>query len=92
MWTLLSFTSRFDVKYLETALGEHQPKMPGEKTDEEKQLIREAQLARAKLRRGKMLQCLQDRLSKGKEAKGMGKSKARPLNHKQLQILQEYSR
>ena len=33
---------------------------------------------------------LQERLSQGNEAKGKGKRKARPLNPKQLRVLQEY--
>ena len=47
-------------------------------------------MARARLRRGKMLEALQKKLSQGKEAKGKGKRKARPLNPKQLRVLQEY--
>ena len=40
MWTLLSFTGRFDADYLQDAInkGKQQPpRMPGEKTKEEKQ-------------------------------------------------------
>ena len=64
--------------------------MPGERTEEQKQQVRDAQMGRARLRRGAMLERLQERLSQGNEAKGMGKRKARLLNPKQLQILQEY--
>ena len=37
-----------------------------------------------------MLERLQERLSQGNEDKGKGKRKARPLNPKQLRVLQEY--
>ena len=33
---------------------------------------------------------LQERLTQGNKAKGKGKSKARPLNPKQLRVLQDY--
>ena len=64
--------------------------MPGERTEEQKQQTRDAQMGRARLRRGAMLERLQERLSQGNEAKGKGKRKARPLNPKQLRVLQEY--
>ena len=59
-------------------------------TEQQKQQVRDAQMGRARLRRGAMLERLQERLSQGNEAKGKGKRKARLLNPKQLQILQEY--
>ena len=64
--------------------------MPGERTEKQKQQVRDAQMGRARLRRGAMLERLQERLSQGNEAKGKGKRKARPLNPKQQQIWQEY--
>ena len=79
MWTLLSFTGCFDVAFLEDAIAKgakNPPRMPGERTDKEKAQIRDAQMARASLRRGKMLQRLQKKLSQGEEAKGKGKRKA----------------
>ena len=93
MWTLLSFTGCFDVDFLEEAItkgAKAPPKMPGERTEEQKQQVRDAQMGRARLRRGAMLERLQERLSQGNEAKGKGKRKARPLNPKQQQIWQEY--
>ena len=93
MWTLLSFTGRFDVAFLENAIARGAkvpPRMPGEKTQQQKQQVRDAQMGRARLRRGAMLERLQERLSQGNKAKGKGKRKARPLNPKQLRVLQEY--
>ena len=97
MWTLLSFTGRFDVTFLEDSIARgakgrisSNPRMPGETTVEQKQQVRDAQMARASLRRGAMLERLQERLSRGNEAKGKGKKKARTLNPKQLRVLQEY--
>ena len=93
MWTLLSFTGRFDVEFLEDAIakGAKGPAtMPGERTQQEHQRTLDAQMARARLRRGAMLERLQERLSQGNEAKGKGKRKARPLNPEQQQLLQEY--
>ena len=93
MWTLLSFTGRFDADFLEQAIAKGAkapPSMPGEKTEDAKQKSRDAQMARARLRRGAMLERLQERLSQGNEAKGKGKREARPLNPKQLRVLQEY--
>ena len=93
MWTLLSFTGRFDVAFLENAIArgaKGPPRMPGERTEQQKQQVRDAQMGRARLRRGAMLERLQERLSHGNKAKGKGKRKARPLNPKQLRVLQEY--
>ena len=93
MWTLLSFTGRFDVAFLENAIArgaKEPPTMPGERTEQQKQQVRDAQMGRARLRRGAMLERLQERLSQGSEAKGKGKRKAMPLNPKQLRVLQEY--
>ena len=94
MWTLLSFTGRFDVAFLEDAIArgaKAPPRMPGERTEQQKEQVRDAQMARARLRRGKMLERLQERLSQGEEAKGKGKRKAvLSLNPKQLRVLQEY--
>jgi len=89
MWTLLSFTGRFDVAYLEDAIakGAKGPlTMPGERTELQKQQTRDAQMARYRLRRGAMLERLQKRL------KGKGKGEARPLTSKQLRVLQDYHR
>ena len=93
MWTLLSFTGRFDVAFLEDAIArgaKGPPAMPGERTEQQKQKVRDAQMGRARLRRGAMLERLQERLSQCNEAQGKGKRKARPLNPKQLRVLQEY--
>ena len=86
MWTLLSFTGRFDVAYLEEAIArgaKDQSKMAGERTEQQKQQVRDAQLGRARLRRGAMLERLQEKLSQGDKSR-------RPLNPKQLRVLQEY--
>ena len=86
MWTLLSFTGRFDVAYLEEAIARSakgQSKMAGERTEQQKQQVRDAQLGRARLRRGAMLERLQEKLSQGDKSR-------RPLNPKQLRVLQEY--
>ena len=83
MWTLLSFTGRFDVEFLEAAIAkgaQAPPRMPGEKTKEERQKTQNTQLGRARLRRGAMLERLQQRLSQTN----------RQLNPKQLQVLQQY--
>ena len=53
--------------------------MPGERTEQQKQQIRDAQMGRARLRRGAMLERQQE-----------SKRKARPLNRDQLRVLQEY--
>ena len=93
MWTLLSFTGCFDVAFLENSIAKgaaEPPRMPGEKTKQQKQQVRDAQMGRARLRRGAMLERLHERLSQGNKAKGKGKRKARPLNPKQLRDLQEY--
>ena len=80
MWTLLSFTGRFDAKYLEDTIkkgGAKQPlNMPGERTPEEKKKVREAQEARARLRRGAMLERLQQDNKK--------------LNRQQQEVLRQY--
>ena len=94
MWTLLSFTGCFDVAFLENAIakgGKGVPRMPGERTEQQKVQVRDAQVARGRLRRGKMLERLQNKLSQGKEAKGKGKRKAvLALNPKQREVLEEY--
>jgi hypothetical protein len=97
MWTLLSFTGCFDVAFLEDSIARgakgrisSNPRMPGERTKEQKQQVHDAQMARASLRRGAMLDRLQERLSRGNEAKGKAKRKARTLNLKQQRVLQEY--
>jgi hypothetical protein len=91
MWTLLSFTGCFDVAFLEVAItigAKARLRMPGERTEEQKQQVRDAQMHRAMQRRGAMLERMQKKLSQGNEGKGKGKG--RPLNPKQLHILQEY--
>ena len=94
LWTLLSFAGCFNVKFLEDAIlkgSKNPPRMPGERTDEDKAKVRDAQMARAELRRGKMLEALQKKLSEGKEAKGKGKRNAvLALSAKQQQVLNEY--
>ena len=94
MWTLLSFTGRFDVAFLEDAMKKGQkaaPKMPGERTEQQKKQTRDAQMARARLRRGAMLERLQERLSQGNEAKGKGKRNAvLRLNPQQQRVLEDY--
>ena len=72
MWTLLSFTGRFDVAFLEDVMArgaKGPPTMPGERTEQQKEQVRDAQMARAKLRQGAMLERLQERLAKGKGKK-----------------------
>ena len=64
--------------------------MPGERTEQNKQQVRDAQMGRARLRRGAMLERLQERPSQGNEDKGTGKRNARPLNPNQQRVLQEY--
>ena len=56
--------------------------MPGERTELEKQQKRDSQMARGRLRRGAMLERLQERLK--------GKREAWPLTPKQLRVLQDY--
>ena len=93
MWPLLNFTGRFDVAFLENAIARGAtgpPTMPGERTEKQKQQVRAAQMGRARLRRGAMLERLQERPSQCNEDKGEGKRKARPLNPEQLRVLQEY--
>ena len=105
MWTLLSFTGRFDPDYLDQAIcrgAKVGPRMPSERTSEQKQQIIDAQEARSRLRRGAMLERLQARLTEGNQAKGTGKSKGkvcgalkgrnpvRALRPGQLKVLQEY--
>jgi hypothetical protein len=96
MWTLLSFTGRFDVKFLEDAIARDKkasPRMPGENNEEQMHAVRDAQMARASVRRGAMLERLQERLQqeqdKGK-GKHKGKTKTKRLSPKQLQVLKEY--
>ena len=86
MWTLLSFTGRFDVAFLEDAIAKGKkapPSMPGETTEKQKQKNSEAQMARATLRRGVMLQRLQEKLSNGTKRR-------RPLNSEQSRLLQDF--
>ena len=91
MWTLLSFTGRFDVTFLvDTIQRGAKVTMPGEKTEEQKQEVRDVQMARAKLRRGAMLERWQERITQSNKAKGKGKDKLRPLNYEQLRVLQQY--
>ena len=71
MWTLLSFTGRFDVAFLEESIAKGEKKqstMPGERTEKQKQEVRDAQMARARLRRGAMLVRLQEKLLQGDKA------------------------
>ena len=92
MWTLLSFTGRFDVAFLENAIAKgakEPPTMPGERTAQQKQQVRDAQMARALLRRGAMLERLQERLSQG-DPSGEDEGIPPRLNSKQLRVLQEY--
>ena len=63
--------------------------MPGERTDQEKQHTLDAQMARARLRRGAMLERLQERLSQG-DPSGEDQGTKPRLNAKQLRVLQEY--
>ena len=94
MWTLLSFTGSFDVEFLENSIlkgAKHQPRMPVERTDEEKNAVRDAQIGRAMLRRGNMLDRSQRKLAKGEEYKGWGMRNAlRKFSPKQREILKEY--
>ena len=85
MWTLLSFTGRFDIAYLEEiiARGGEPSKMPGERTEQQKKLVRDANLGRARLRRGAWLERLQERLSQDDGYK-------RSLNPKQQRYLEKY--
>ena len=91
MWTLLSFTDCFDVDFLEDAIakaGKNAPRMPGERTDEEKAKVRDAQMARARLRQGKMLDRVQKEID---QAKGKGKRRAvLTFNAKQQRVLEDY--
>jgi predicted rRNA methylase YqxC with S4 and FtsJ domains len=65
--------------------------MPGERTDEEKALTRDAQMARAKLRRGKMLELVQQKLEQSEEAKRKGWRKAvLALSLQQQKIVEDY--
>ena len=71
MWTLLSFTGRFDVEFLEDAMvrGQKGPvSMPGERSEQQKEEVREAQMARAMWRRGAMLSACK-RKTRAKEKK-----------------------
>ena len=86
MWTLLSFTGRFDVAFLEESIAKGEKKqtaMPGERTEKQKREVRDAQMARARLRRGAMLARLQERLLQGD-------SRGEPLTLKQQRVLQQY--
>ena len=80
MWTLLSFTGRFDVAFLKESIAKaasFPTRMPGERTERQKQDTRNAQIARARLRQGKML----DRLE--------GKT-WRPFIARQREVLDQY--
>ena len=80
MWTLLSFTGRFDVAFLKESIATaatFPTRMPGERTERQKQDTRNAQIARARLRQAKML----DRLE--------GKT-WRPFTDRQLEVLDQY--
>ena len=80
MWTLLSFTGRFDVAVLEASIAkaaENPTSMPGERTPQQKQLTRDAQIARTRLRFGAML------------ARIEGKTR-KPLTPMQLEVLNQY--
>ena len=91
MWTLLSLTGRFDVAFLEEIIAKGKnapPSMPGERTEAQKKQVRDAQMARSRLRWGAMLERLQKNLDS--EGKGFGGKKGRPLNSMQLQVLEEY--
>ena len=86
MLTLLSFTGRFDVAFLENAIAQgakKPPTMPGDRTELEKKRTYDAQMGRARLRRGALLERVQERLSQDPEAKGS-------LTRKQLRLLKEY--
>ena len=86
MWTLLSFTGRFDVDFLEESIAKGKKKqtaMPGERTEKQKQEVRDAQMARARLRRGAMLARLQEKLLQGD-------SRGEPLTLRQQRVLQQY--
>jgi len=88
MWTLLSFTGRFDVGYLKDAIekgAKVPPTMPGERTDEHKQQTLDAQMARCRLRHGAMVERLHKRL------KGKGKGEAWPLTPKQQRVLHDFN-
>ena len=80
MWTLLSFTGRFDVAFLQESIqkGAKNPtNRPGNRTKQQKQQTRNAKIGRARLRQGKML----DRLE--------GKT-FRPFTPRQLEVLRKY--
>ena len=63
--------------------------MPGERTEQEKQRALDAQMARARVRRGAMLERLQERLSQG-DPSGEDQGIQPRLNAKQLRVLREY--
>ena len=80
MWTLLSFTGRFDVNFLKACIAEstkNPPTMPGKRTEQQKQLTRNGRSARARLRKGKMLNRLKD-------------NALRPFSPRQLGVLDQY--
>ena len=80
MWTLLSFKGRFDPVFLKESIAkaaENPTRMPGERTAQQKQLTRNAQIARFWLRYGKML------------ARQQGKT-WRPFTPRQQEVLQLY--
>ena len=86
MWTLLSFTGKFDPKYLADSIAKaqrNQPlRMPGETSPESKQNVIAAQEARSRLRRGEMLERLQLKLAESN----------RTLHPKQQRVLEQYQR
>ena len=80
MWTLLSFTGRFDVAFLQDSIekvAKTPTRMPGDRTERQKQDTRNAQIARANLRAAKML----DRLE--------GKT-WRPFTDRQREVVDQY--
>ena len=80
MWTLLSFTGRFNPVFLEASIAkaaENPTSMPGERTPQQKQLTRNAQIARCRLRHGSMLARIEGKTWK-------------PFTPMQLEVLKQY--
>ena len=80
IWTLLSFTGRFDVAFLEESIAKgatFPTRMPGERTERQKKDARNAQIARARLRQAKNL----DRLEG---------TTCRPFTARQREVLDQY--
>ena len=66
MWTLLSFTGRFDVAFLEESIEKGAPNptnRPGNRTKQQKQHTRNAKISRGLLRQGRMLDRLENKTS-----------------------------